>query len=73
MGAQGFEPSLAAVSDSGAQGVLGAFTSGMKTAYLAMSGLVLAGAALSVLKGGRGGTADTQVETQVESGKSRAD
>ena len=38
MGAQGFEPSLAAVSDSGAEGVLGAFTSGMKTAYLSMAG-----------------------------------
>ena len=39
---EGFEPSLAAVSDSGAKGVLGAFTSGMKTAYLTMSGLVFA-------------------------------
>ena len=73
MGAQGFEPSLAAVSDSGAQGVLGAFTSGMKTAYLAMSGLVLAGAALSVLKGGPKNPPDVQAKTQVESGKSRAD
>ncbi len=50
MGAQGFEPSLAAVSESGGQGVLGAFTSGMKTAYLAMSGFALAGAVLSILK-----------------------
>ncbi|MDE2718037.1 MAG: hypothetical protein OXI33_13650, partial [Chloroflexota bacterium] len=58
MGSQGFEPSLAAVSDSGAEGVLGAFTSGMKTAYLTMSGLVLLGAALSVLKGGRGRSGD---------------
>ncbi len=73
MGAQGFEPSLAAVSDSGAEGVLGAFTSGMKTAYLVMSGLVLVGAALSVLKGGRGGTQDVQERTEVESRKSRAD
>ncbi len=73
MGAQGFEPSLAAVSDSGAQGVLGAFTSGMKTAYLAMSGLVLAGAALSVLKGGRGGIPDVQERTEVKAGKSPAD
>ena len=31
MGAQGFEPSLGAVSESGTHGVLGAFTSGMKT------------------------------------------
>lgn len=73
MGAQGFEPSLAAVSESGTEGVLGAFTSGMKTAYLAMSGLVLAGAALSVLKGGRGRTPDVQKETGVESGKSSAE
>ncbi|MYD51976.1 MAG: MFS transporter [Dehalococcoidia bacterium] len=58
MGSQGFEPSLAAVSDSGAEGVLGAFTTGMKTAYLTMSGLVLLGAALSVLKGGRDRTGD---------------
>ena len=50
MGAEGFEPSLAAVSDSGAQGVLGAFTSGMKTAYLSMAALALAGSALSLLK-----------------------
>lgn len=54
MGAQGFEPSLAAVSESSARDVLGAFTSGMKTAYLVMAGLVFAGAALSVFKGGRG-------------------
>lgn len=71
MGAQGFEPSLAAVSESGAQGVLGAFTSGMKTAYLAMAGLVFVGAALSVLKGGRDrssdtGTGDRMTETEAE-------
>ena len=54
MGAQGFEPSLAAVSESSADGVLGAFTSGMKTAYLVMAGLVFVGAALSVFKGGPG-------------------
>ena len=55
MGAQGFEPSLGAVSESGTHGVLEAFTSGMKTAYLSMAGLVLAGAVLSVLKGKRTG------------------
>lgn len=53
MGAQGFEPSLAAVSESGARGVLGAFTSGMRTAYLSMAALALAGAAVSLFKGGR--------------------
>ena len=53
MGAQGFEPSLAAVSGSGTQGVLGAFTSGMKTAYLSMAGLAFAGAMLSMLKARR--------------------
>ena len=73
MGAQGFEPSLAAVSDSGAQGVLGAFTSGMKTAYLTMSGLVLVGAALSVLKGGRGSTTDAQYVTEARARNGRAD
>ena len=78
MGAQGFEPSLAAVSESGAEGVLGAFTSGMKTAYLSMAGVVFVGAALSVLKGGRGRTPDVQSEgghegTQVEAGKSSAE
>ena len=55
MGAQGFEPSLAAVSDSGARDVLGAFTSGMQTAYLWMAGLALTGAALSMLKARRAG------------------
>ena len=78
MGAQGFEPSLGAVSESGAEGVLGAFTSGMKTAYLSMAGLVFVGAALSGLKGGRGRTPDVQSEgghegTQVEAGKSSAE
>ena len=78
MGAQGFEPSLGAVSESGAEGVLGAFTSGMKTAYLSMAGLVFVGALLSVLKGGRGRTPDVQSEgghegTQVEAGKSSAE
>ena len=63
MGAQGFEPSLGAVSESGAEGVLGAFTSGMKTAYLSMAGLVFVGALLSVLKGGRP-TRSTAVESQ---------
>ena len=53
MGTQGFEPSLAAVSEPGAQGVLGAFTSGMKTAYLSMTGLAFAGALLSMLKARR--------------------
>ena len=61
MGSQGFEPSLAAVSESGAEGVLGAFTSGMKTAYLTMSGLVFVGALLSVLKGGRGKAAKARI------------
>ena len=76
MGAQGFEPSLGAVSESGAHGVLGAFTSGMKTAYLSMAGLVFVGALLSVLKGGRGRTPDVQSEdggTHVEAGKSSAE
>ena len=78
MGAQGFEPSLGAVSDSGAEGVLGAFTSGMRSAYLVMAGVVVVGAALSVLKGGRGRTPDVQSEgghegTQVEAGKSSAE
>ena len=76
MGAQGFEPSLGAVSESGAEGVLGAFTSGMKTAYLSMAGLVFVGALLSVLKGGRGRTPDVQSEdggTHVEAGKSSAE
>ena len=61
MGSQGFEPSLAAVSESGAEGVLGAFTSGMKTAYLTMSGLVFVGALLSVLKGGWGRTTKARI------------
>ena len=73
MGAEGFEPSLAAVSDSGAQGVLGAFTSGMRTAYLFMSGLVLVGAALSVLKGARGGTSDVPAGAEVETRNDRTD
>lgn len=63
MASQGFEPNLAAVSDSGGQAVLGAFTSGMKTAYLSMSGLVLVGVAVSLLKGRRPESAVLQVGT----------
>jgi MFS family permease len=64
MASQGFEPSLASVSDSGGRDVLGAFTSGMKTAYLSMAGLVLVGVAVSLLKGGKPEPAANQTEEQ---------
>ena len=53
MASMGFLPSLAEVSDGGDGGILSAFTAGLQTAYLWMSLLVLAGAAISAFKGAR--------------------
>ena len=51
MGSMGYEPTLAAVSDSEGGGLKGAFVSGLSRAYLMGAGLVLAGLVLSALRG----------------------
>ena len=53
MAAEGFQPSLAAVSDATDTGVLSAFTSGLRVAYLATGCVVVVGIGLSFAKGGR--------------------
>jgi MFS family permease len=54
MGYMGFEPSLEAVSSGdGGEGVIGAFVSGLRNAYLAMLGLLVVGLAVSTFKGER--------------------
>ena len=53
MASMGYLPTLAAVSDGGGEGVSGAFTSGMRAAFMTMGILVLVGVVLSFLKGGR--------------------
>ena len=52
MASMGYPPSLEAVSESGGEGVLHAFTSGLRRAYLVMGCLVLGGMVLAFLKGG---------------------
>ena len=49
MGIQGYEPSLAAVSDAAGEGVKTAFVFGMRNAYIAMMCLLLAAMAMSAL------------------------
>ena len=52
MASMGYVPSLAAVSGEGGEGVFGAFTSGLRTAFLTMGGLLVVGIVLSFLRGG---------------------
>ena len=58
MGSQGYEPTLAAVTGSGDGGVERAFVLGLTRAYLTGAALVLAGMALSAIRGeaGAGGS-----------------
>ena len=64
MASMGYLPSLAEVTGEGDAGLLSAFTSGLQTSYLWMAGLILVGAAISVLKGAR-----PQVAPQLESSR----
>ena len=50
MAAMGYEPSLDAVQQGGAVGVASAFTSGLRTAYLTMMGLLSLALAISAFK-----------------------
>ncbi len=51
MGSLGYEPSLASVSADGGDGLLTAFTSGLRVAYRTMAVIVLIGAVVSLFKG----------------------
>ena len=51
MGSLGFEPSLAALTDAGSEGVRSAFVTGMNKAFLVGSGMAIGGTVLSVLRG----------------------
>ena len=51
MGARGYEPSLAAVSTDGGEGLLAAFTTGLRYAYLTMAVVVFLGIIASAFKG----------------------
>ena len=51
MGSMGYEPTLAAVSESEGGGVKAAFVSGLSKAYLTGAGIVLAALVLSALRG----------------------
>lgn len=53
MGTLGYEPSLAGVTPEGSQGLLTAFTSGLRVAYSIMAVVVLAGVVASAFKGQR--------------------
>ena len=53
MGSLGYEPSLAGVTAEGSEGLLSAFTSGLRVAYSIMAVVVLAGVVASAFKGPR--------------------
>ena len=53
MGSLGYEPSLAGVTSEGSEGLLSAFTSGLRVAYSIMAFVVLAGVIASAFKGPR--------------------
>ncbi len=53
MGALGYAPTLAAVSAGGGEGVLTAFTTGLRFAYSSMAVIVFMGAIASAFKGAR--------------------
>ena len=51
MASMGYEPSLAAVSESGGQGLREAFVAGIHTVYLVAAGLAVSAMVLSVVRG----------------------
>ena len=53
MGAMGYEPSLAGVKPEGSEGLLSAFTAGLRVAYGTMAVVVLVGVVASAFKGQR--------------------
>ena len=71
MASMGHPPTLQAVVDAAGSDtdVIGAFTSGLRTAYLVMGSLLLAGMVVSYLKGSR--TRETPGRPQVEESRAR--
>ena len=51
MGSMGYEPSLASVSVGGGEGLLAAFTSGLRITYVAMAAVMMVGLVASAMKG----------------------
>ena len=51
MGSMGYEPSLASVSGGGGEGLLAAFTAGLRIAYWVMAAVMLVGVVASAMKG----------------------
>ena len=66
MSAQGFEPSLDAVSSTGGADIRAAFTDGLQTVYLVMSGVVAFALVLSLVQAKRGRTAKPKTEDESE-------
>ena len=63
MASQGYPPTLAGVSESGDVGLLLAFTSGLRVAFLAMGGVLILGVALSYFKGGKSRISPSDAES----------
>lgn len=72
MASMSYPPSLSAVSESGGAGVLGAFTSGLRAAYLVIGGLALVGIVLSFFKGGQAAPTPEEPEGETATGKTSA-
>ena len=51
MGSMGYEPSLASVSAGGGEGLLAAFTSGLRISYWVMAAIMIVGVVASAMKG----------------------
>ena len=51
MGSMGYEPTLASVSGGGGEGLLAAFTAGLRIAYWVMAAVMLVGVVASAMKG----------------------
>ena len=66
MASMGHPPNLGAITDGSGEGIFSAFTSGMRTAYLAMGGLLILGIAISILVGSqpKGMASRSKVEPQ---------
>ena len=68
MASMGFPATLGAVSEADAAGIFGAFTSGIRLAFLIMGSVLFLGIAASMLKGGRINVAPTSPAEEYRSG-----
>ena len=59
MASMGFQPSLAAVTDVGSEGVIHSFVSGLRVAYRIMAGVMVISMVLSFIRGGGSASATT--------------